>query len=130
MKSPNEVLFELKELVSSIEKDVEKSTRGMKAAGIRVRSAMQNLRDIAIAMRKSVLEHRTARKTDPTADDLAFEAIIEAAFEETQEIVTPKPSETQPEKLEEQTLYAVAEQETKLIQLPEFSPFWYSDFNY
>ena len=104
MKSPSELLEELKEFVASLEKDANKATRGMKAGGIRLRAAMQQVRQLATAIRKSVLEYRntTKKRTESKAKE----------DEKTQKYDR------------------IAEDKTEIVHLPEFSPYWYSDFNY
>ncbi|MEK6798737.1 MAG: histone H1 [Planctomycetota bacterium] len=51
----------LKELVASAEEDVAKATGGNKAAGTRVRKAMQDIKDTAQAVRKKILEVRATQ---------------------------------------------------------------------
>ena len=48
----------LKKLIADIEEDVRKAEGGNKAAGTRVRSAMQEIKDAAQEVRKAVLEMR------------------------------------------------------------------------
>lgn len=59
-KTPIELFAELKSLVESMEKDCQKASppRGMKAGGVRVRAAAQQIRDLCVELRKSVLEFR------------------------------------------------------------------------
>jgi hypothetical protein len=53
----------IKQKVAEAEGDVSKFDAGNAAAGSRVRKAMQELKDLAQAMRKEVLETKEARKT-------------------------------------------------------------------
>jgi len=105
MKNPNELITELKDFLTSLEKDADKASRGMKAGGIRLRASMQKVKDFATSIRKSVLEHRNA-KTAETA--------------EVKEV----------EPVEAEKVYDAGEEKTEIVKLPEFSPYWYSDFNY
>ncbi len=50
----------LKQLVAEIEEDVQKANGGNKAAGTRVRGAMQDVKKIAQEIRQQVLELRDA----------------------------------------------------------------------
>jgi hypothetical protein len=50
---------QLKSLVLQVEDDLAKATGGNKAAGTRVRKAMQDVKDLAQAIRKRILEVRT-----------------------------------------------------------------------
>ena len=50
----------LKTLVSEIETEIDKAQKGNKAAGTRVRKQMQQIKQAAQAVRKSVLEIRSA----------------------------------------------------------------------
>ncbi len=50
----------LKQLVAEIEEDVQKASGGNKAAGTRVRGAMQDVKKIAQEIRQKVLELRDA----------------------------------------------------------------------
>jgi hypothetical protein len=50
---------ELKRLVATCEEDVAKCAGGNKAAGTRVRKSMQDIKNSAQDVRKSVLESRT-----------------------------------------------------------------------
>ena len=115
MKNPNELITELKDFIASIEKDADKASRGMKAAGIRLRASMQQVRDLAIATRKSVLEFRNTSSDAVETDEL------EAQSEENIE---------KPKIVEKETVYANEENVTKLIDFPKSSSYWYSDFNY
>jgi hypothetical protein len=49
---------QLKQLVSEMEEDVRKAEGGNKAAGTRVRKAMQDVKNAAQDVRKKVLEMR------------------------------------------------------------------------
>ena len=49
---------QLKSIVASIEEDIAKAEGGNKAAGTRVRSAMQDIKNTAQEIRKEVLEFR------------------------------------------------------------------------
>jgi len=48
----------LKSLVASVEDDLRKAAGGNKAAGTRVRKAMQDVKNVAQELRKKVLEQR------------------------------------------------------------------------
>lgn len=50
----------LKAVVESVEEDLQKAVGGNKAAGTRVRKAMQDVKNVAQELRKSVLEQRDA----------------------------------------------------------------------
>lgn len=50
----------LKELVEGVEEDIRKAMGGNKAAGTRVRKVMQEIKNMAQAVRKRVLEIREA----------------------------------------------------------------------
>ncbi len=50
----------LKSVVASIEQDVAKAEGGNKAAGTRVRKAMQEIKSIAQEIRKRILEVRAS----------------------------------------------------------------------
>ncbi len=52
----------IKQKVAEAEGDVTKFDAGNAAAGSRVRKAMQELKDLAQALRKEVLETKEARK--------------------------------------------------------------------
>ena len=49
---------QLKEMIMAIEEDVAKAEGGNKAAGTRVRKAMQDIKQTAQALRISILEAR------------------------------------------------------------------------
>ena len=56
-------IFEtIKKTVAETEADVNKFYDGNNAAGARVRKAMQELKDLAQALRKDVLEIKSSRK--------------------------------------------------------------------
>lgn len=50
---------QLKRLIAEVEDDVKKAEGGNKAAGTRVRKAMQDLKNTAQEIRKEILELRT-----------------------------------------------------------------------
>ncbi len=54
----------LKRLVAQIEEDMHKAAGGNKAAGTRVRQAMQDVKNVAQDIRQSVLESRKDEKAD------------------------------------------------------------------
>ena len=54
----------LVELVQGIRKDVEKAERGNKAAGTRVRKAMQEIKRVAQQVREDILALRGAKKEE------------------------------------------------------------------
>lgn len=51
----------LKSLVASVEDDLRKAAGGNKAAGTRVRKAMQDVKNVAQELRKQVLETRESQ---------------------------------------------------------------------
>ncbi len=51
---------ELKRLIEEVEDDVAKALGGNKAAGTRVRKAMQQVKSVAQDVRKKILETRSA----------------------------------------------------------------------
>ena len=53
-----ETYEQLQQLVAEIEDDVRKAAGGNKAAGTRVRKAMQDVKNLCQTMRKQVLESR------------------------------------------------------------------------
>jgi len=53
-----EAYEQLKALVSSVEDDLRKAAGGNKAAGTRVRKQMQDVKNMAQALRVKVLENR------------------------------------------------------------------------
>ncbi|HEX7010018.1 MAG TPA: hypothetical protein VF184_08550 [Phycisphaeraceae bacterium] len=53
-----EAYEQLKNLVASIEEDIRKAAGGNKAAGTRVRKQMQEVKNLAQAVRVKVLEQR------------------------------------------------------------------------
>jgi hypothetical protein len=54
---------QLKELVEAVSDDVRKASGGNKAAGTRVRKAMQEIKDTAQLVRKKILEVRSQQTT-------------------------------------------------------------------
>ncbi len=52
----------LKEMVESAAEDIAKAEGGNKAAGIRVRKAMQDIKAIAQEVRKKILEVRSSEQ--------------------------------------------------------------------
>lgn len=55
----------LRELVESVADDIQKATGGNKAAGTRVRKAMQEVKEAAQMVRKGILEVRS-QQSAPT----------------------------------------------------------------
>jgi hypothetical protein len=53
----------LRELVEAVSDDVRKASGGNKAAGTRVRKAMQDIKDAAQSVRKRILEVRSQQTT-------------------------------------------------------------------
>ncbi|MEM6392094.1 MAG: histone H1 [Planctomycetota bacterium] len=53
-----ETYEQLKSLIAAVEDDVRKSAGGNRAAGTRVRKAMQDVKNTAQELRKQVLESR------------------------------------------------------------------------
>jgi hypothetical protein len=53
----------LRELVEAVSDDVRKASGGNKAAGTRVRKAMQDIKDSAQSVRKKILEVRSQQVT-------------------------------------------------------------------
>jgi len=53
----------LRELVEAVSDDVRKASGGNKAAGTRVRKAMQDIKDAAQSVRKRILEVRSQQVT-------------------------------------------------------------------
>ncbi len=53
-----ETYEQMKNLVTSIEDDIRKAAGGNKAAGTRVRKLMQEIKNLAQDLRKSILENR------------------------------------------------------------------------
>ncbi|MGD1915373.1 MAG: histone H1 [Phycisphaerales bacterium] len=49
---------QMKQILDSVAEDMEKAQSGNKAAGTRVRSAMQDIKNLAQELRKDVLEMR------------------------------------------------------------------------
>lgn len=62
VKTPIELWQELRDLVMDLEKDANKATRGMRAGGVRLRTDLQKVRDLAMDMRKAILDYRADRK--------------------------------------------------------------------
>ena len=54
----NETYEQLKQLVASIEDDIQKAGGGNRAAGTRVRKSMQDVKNLAQELRKKILEDR------------------------------------------------------------------------
>jgi hypothetical protein len=54
-----ELYEQLKRVVASIEEDMSKAEGGNKAAGTRVRTAMQDVKNLAQEIRKAILDMRT-----------------------------------------------------------------------
>ncbi|MEW6199431.1 MAG: histone H1 [Planctomycetota bacterium] len=60
-----EEYLKLKQLVEEVADDVYKAVGGNKAAGTRVRKAMQDIKNTAQAVRKKVLDLRTDETPPP-----------------------------------------------------------------
>ena len=60
--SPVEAFEKIKALLADIEEDVKKAEGGNKAAGTRVRSVMQDVKNAAQEVRQKILEMRDAGK--------------------------------------------------------------------
>ncbi len=54
-----EAYEQLKDMISDVEEDVRKAAGGNKAAGTRVRKTMQEVKNLAQAVRVKVLENRS-----------------------------------------------------------------------
>ena len=54
-----ETYEQLKDMISNVEDDVRKAAGGNKAAGTRVRKTMQEVKNLAQAVRVKVLENRS-----------------------------------------------------------------------
>ncbi len=54
----------LKQLIESAAEDVAKASGGNKAAGTRVRKAMQEVKEAAQSLRKTILEVRATQTAD------------------------------------------------------------------
>ena len=54
-----ELYEQLKRMVAEVDEDMKKAEGGNKAAGTRVRKAMQDIKNTAQEIRKAVLEMRT-----------------------------------------------------------------------
>lgn len=59
-----EAYEQLKQIVASCEEDIKKAAGGNKAAGTRVRKTMQDVKNAAQELRKSVLEARDGGSGD------------------------------------------------------------------
>ncbi len=55
----------LKQLVDEVAEDVYKAVGGNKAAGTRVRKAMQDIKNAAQEVRKRILEIRESEESEP-----------------------------------------------------------------
>ncbi len=53
----------LRELLASVDDDYQKAKGGNKAAGTRVRKALQEVRTTAAELRKEILEYRATTQT-------------------------------------------------------------------
>ncbi|MGE0432105.1 MAG: hypothetical protein AB7K09_14440 [Planctomycetota bacterium] len=139
MKTPIELWQDLKQLVLSAEKDASKSTRGMKAGGVRLRNTMQEIRGLAMEVRKSVLEYRSSRSNDAdeSMDDEPIVELDETAIVEDNEVAA---GASEVDSLQEAEL-----EEPVHAKKPEAAnggnaapgngdsrniPFWYSSFSY
>lgn len=60
-----EAFERMKRLIAEVEGDLMKFTGGNKAAGVRVRKAMQDIKDAAQEVRVKVLENRDAGDDKP-----------------------------------------------------------------
>lgn len=58
-RAPVEAFEQLKRLIAEVEDDVKKAEGGNKAAGTRVRKAMQDVKNTAQDIRKAILEIRS-----------------------------------------------------------------------
>ena len=58
-----EAFERIKQIIASVEDEVKKAEGGNKAAGTRVRQAMQDLKDAAQEVRTKILEIRDAGKS-------------------------------------------------------------------
>jgi hypothetical protein len=65
MEKVMEDYLKLKQLVEEIADDIYKAQGGNKAAGTRVRKAMQDVKNVAQEIRKKVLDLRGADETPP-----------------------------------------------------------------
>lgn len=59
-----EAFERIKKIITEIEDDLQKAKGGNKAAGTRVRQAMQDLKDAAQEVRVAILEMRGSDKTE------------------------------------------------------------------
>ncbi len=62
-----EEYLKLKQLVEEVADDVYKAQGGNKAAGTRVRKAMQDIKNMAQEVRKKILDMRNAADAPPPA---------------------------------------------------------------
>jgi outer membrane murein-binding lipoprotein Lpp len=62
-----ETYQQLKDMVAQVEEDLRKAAGGNKAAGTRVRKAMQEIKNVAQTLRMKVLETRGSDETPPQA---------------------------------------------------------------
>ncbi|MEP0848308.1 MAG: histone H1 [Phycisphaerae bacterium] len=60
-----EEYLKLRRLVEEIAEDVDKATGGNKAAGTRVRKAMQDIKNAAQDVRKKILDIRDTEQSQP-----------------------------------------------------------------
>jgi hypothetical protein len=58
----SKIFEDIKKTIAEAEADVAKFYNGNNAAGTRVRKAMQDLKDLASALRKDVLDKKNERK--------------------------------------------------------------------
>jgi signal transduction histidine kinase len=63
-----EAFERIKKIISEIDDDLQKAKGGNKAAGTRVRQAMQDLKDAAQEVRVAILEMRGSDKGDGKSD--------------------------------------------------------------
>lgn len=62
-----ETYQQLKDAVANVEDDLRKAAGGNKAAGTRVRKAMQDIKNLAQTLRTQVLESRGSNEAAPPA---------------------------------------------------------------
>ena len=60
----------LKKLIADVEVDVEKAANGVHAAGVRVRKAMQEIKDEAQKLRQKVVADRNAEPLPETTAEI------------------------------------------------------------
>ena len=113
MKSPAEVYQDLKNLIDACAKDTSKAERGMKAGGVRLRAAMNDVRQLALQLRKSVLEHRRPTKKKNASGSPALESAPAAIVSERLPV---------PEIVEDTMIEAGKESGSS------YTPYWYSNF--